>query len=210
MIRSSRARVRASAWNCATAPGPTDSRASRPTPRISANRAGSSWLVREHEIGVSVFMGASVHLQPDFKSRPVKDVTLTIGQVAQRAGLNASAIRFYEAEGLLPEPARVGGQRRYREDTLARLGVIDVAKRAGFSLDDIRILLDGGGPAHQQLQSLARRKLPEVDELIARAQRVRGWLEAATDCDCETLDVCELFARQEHLPPEGLRESSVP
>jgi MerR family redox-sensitive transcriptional activator SoxR len=140
----------------------------------------------------------------------LKDTTLTIGQVAKRAGLNTSAIRFYEAEGLLPEPARVGGQRRYREDTLVRLGVIDVAKRAGFSLDDIRVLLGAGGPAHEQLQRLARRKLPEVDELIARAQRVRSWLEAAIGCDCETLDVCELFARQEHLPPEGLRQLSVP
>jgi MerR family redox-sensitive transcriptional activator SoxR len=106
------------------------------------------------------------------------DGTLTIGQVAKRAGLNLSAIRYYEEKGLLPDAPRVSGQRRYTEDTLARLGVIDVAKRAGFSLEDIRVLLDtsdAGQPAHQQLQDLARRKLPEVEELIARAQRVH-WL----------------------------------
>jgi MerR family transcriptional regulator, redox-sensitive transcriptional activator SoxR len=135
------------------------------------------------------------------------DATLTIGQIARRAGLNVSAIRYYEAHGLLPEAPRVGGQRRYGEGTLARLGVIDVAKRAGFSLDDIGTLLsasDAGEPAHAQLQQLARRKLPEVEELIARADMVRQWLTAAQQCDCDTLDVCALFAEQHPLPPKRL------
>ena len=103
------------------------------------------------------------------------DSNFTIGEVAKRAGLNVSAIRFYEAEGLLPEAPRVAGQRRYGDATLSRLGVIDVAKRAGFSLDDIRVLLDAsdkGEPAHNRLQELAERKLPEVDELIRRAELV--------------------------------------
>lgn len=137
----------------------------------------------------------------------MEDATLTIGQVAQRAGLNVSAIRYYEAEGLLPEAPRVAGQRRYTEDTLGRLGVIDVAKRAGFSLEDIRLLLtaaDAGEPAHTELQELAERKLPEVEELIDRAQAVRRWLVTATGCGCDTLDVCALFTKQAPLPPEGL------
>ena len=135
------------------------------------------------------------------------DATLTIGQVAQRAGLNVSAIRYYEAEGLLPEAPRVAGQRRYSDEMLTRLGVIDIAKRAGFSLHDIRVLLtatDAGEPAHGQLRELADRKLPEVEELIARANAVRGWLKTASGCGCETLDVCGLFAAERALPDEGL------
>jgi MerR family transcriptional regulator, redox-sensitive transcriptional activator SoxR len=134
------------------------------------------------------------------------DGTLTIGQVAKRARLNLSAIRYYEAKSLLPEAPRVSGQRRYGEDALARLGVIDVAKRAGFSLDEIRVLLDAsdaGEPAHERLQQLARRKLPEVDELIDRAERVRGWLQTATGCGCDTLDVCALFTQEDRLPAHG-------
>ena len=135
------------------------------------------------------------------------DAPLTIGQVAKRAGMNVSAIRYYELQGLLPQAPRVSGQRRYGADTFAQLGVIDVAKRAGFSLDEIRLLLnatDAGEPAHAQLQELAERKLPEVDELIERAQRVHAWLRTATGCGCDTLDVCALFDSAGTLPPEGL------
>ena len=123
-----------------------------------------------------------------------------IGEVARRAGLRTSAIRYYESVGLLPEPPRESGQRRYGDDTLRRLQVIEVAKRAGFSLDEARVLLatgNGGPPAHAQLRELAERKLPEVDELIARAQAMRAWLLTARACECETLDVCGLFDPEE-------------
>ena len=124
------------------------------------------------------------------------DATLSIGAVAEKAGVNVSAIRFYERENLLPEPERVSGQRRYTAATVQRLGIIDVAKQAGFSLDEVRVLLtsiDQGAPAHEQLQALATRKLPEVDALIERAQTMRDWLTTASDCGCETLESCALF-----------------
>jgi MerR family transcriptional regulator, redox-sensitive transcriptional activator SoxR len=126
----------------------------------------------------------------------MKDATLSIGEVADRAGVTVSAIRFYEREGLLPRPERVGGQRRFAEDTVQRLGVIDVAKQAGFSLDEVRALLtstDEGAPAHQQLQALAARKLPEVEALIGRAEAMRAWLTAASGCGCDSLGECGLF-----------------
>ena len=136
----------------------------------------------------------------------MRDATLSIGEVARRAGLKTSAIRYYESVGLLPEARRESGQRRYGDDTLRRLQVIDVAKRAGFSLDEARVLLstgNGGTPAYAQLRELAARKLPEVDELISRAQAMRAWLVTASGCDCETLDVCGLFDAQAVGPPSG-------
>lgn len=122
--------------------------------------------------------------------------TLTIGQLAQRMGLNTSAIRFYESVGVLPAPERVSGQRRYTLETVRRLQALDVAKRAGFTLEEAGLLLagtEGGSPAHEQLRELAARKLPEVDALIAQAQAMRAWLTTATGCKCDTLDVCALF-----------------
>jgi MerR family transcriptional regulator, redox-sensitive transcriptional activator SoxR len=135
----------------------------------------------------------------------VDEATLTIGQIARQAGLRTSAIRYYESVGLLPEPRRESGQRRYGNATLRRLRVIDVAKRAGFSLDEARVLLatgNGGPPAYAQLRDLAERKLPEVDELISRAQAMRAWLLTASDCTCETLDVCGLFDADQSPPPQ--------
>ena len=69
------------------------------------------------------------------------EATLTIGEVARRAGLNTSAIRYYESRGVLPQPERESGRRRYTEETVQRLHVIEVAKRAGFTLDEARVLL---------------------------------------------------------------------
>lgn len=125
------------------------------------------------------------------------DTTLSIGEVAREAGLSVSAIRFYERNGLLPEAERVGGKRRFEPDVVRRLQVIGVAKQAGFSLDEIRELLDSidrGAPAHQELRALAARKLPEMDALIERARAMRDWLTVAADCGCESLEDCVLFA----------------
>lgn len=126
----------------------------------------------------------------------MEDATLTIGQVAEQVGLRTSAIRYYEKVGVLPEPTRASGQRRYSPETVRKLRVIGIAQRAGFTLEEAAVLLatgDGGEPAYAQLRELAQRKLPEVDALIARAQAMRDWLATATDCNCETLDVCALF-----------------
>lgn len=123
--------------------------------------------------------------------------TIGIGEVATKANVSVSAIRFYEREGLLPEAERVGGKRRFGADAVRRLGVIDVAKQAGFSLDEIRALLDSidqGAPAHEELQALAASKLPEMDALIERTRAMRDWLAMASACGCESLEDCALFA----------------
>jgi MerR family redox-sensitive transcriptional activator SoxR len=119
---------------------------------------------------------------------------MRIGEVAEQAGVSTSLIRYYERIGLLPAPERVSGQRRYAGAVLRRLAVIDVAQRAGLSLEEISELVHAGNePISDQLRELAQRKLPEIDALIDRAQRVRGWLQTAGDCGCQTIDECALF-----------------
>jgi MerR family redox-sensitive transcriptional activator SoxR len=119
---------------------------------------------------------------------------MRIGEVAEQAGVRTSLIRYYERIGLLPAAERVSGQRRYDASVFRRLAVIDVAQRAGLSLEEIAELVRAGDePMSEQLRELAQRKLPEIDALIDRAQRVRAWLETATGCGCPTIDDCALF-----------------
>jgi MerR family redox-sensitive transcriptional activator SoxR len=143
----------------------------------------------------------------------MNDATLTIGEVAQLAGLRTSAIRYYESIGVLPEPERESGQRRYSKETVRQLQVIDVAKRAGFTLEEARALLSTdreGSPAYAQLRELAQRKLHQVDALIERAQAMRAWLHAATGCGCQTLDSCALFDADSQSLPVRRRTSRRP
>jgi MerR family redox-sensitive transcriptional activator SoxR len=119
---------------------------------------------------------------------------MRIGDVARRAGVRVSLIRYYEEVGLVPVPERVSGQRRYDERVLRRLAVIDVAQRAGLSLREIRELVEhGNDPLSERLREVADRRLPEIDALIERAQRVRQWLQAAQGCGCRAIDECRLF-----------------
>ena len=119
---------------------------------------------------------------------------LPIGEVAERVGMSPSRIRYYEARGLLAEPDRVAGRRRYSEDVLRRLSIIDAAQRVGFTLDEIQDLLGSRDqPAHERLRELALMKLPELDELIARARSVRRLLRICSTCDCESIEACRMF-----------------
>lgn len=94
---------------------------------------------------------------------------LTISEVAKRAGIRTSAIRYYESVGLLPLPRRVSGQRRYHTDILRRLAFIQAAQAVGFSVAEMRTLLhelDEDTPVSARWQVLAKQKLAEVDVLI--------------------------------------------
>jgi MerR family redox-sensitive transcriptional activator SoxR len=141
----------------------------------------------------------------------LEEATLSIGDVAGRAGVRTSSIRYYESIGVLPEPERQSGQRRYGLDAVERLKVIDVAQQAGFSLSEIRELLESSdrGQVSEQLKALAERKLPEVDELIVRAQAMKAWLETATACNCSTLDVCGLFDQKQGGPDRAVAAAEL-
>lgn len=118
---------------------------------------------------------------------------MTIGELAARAGLAASTIRYYEEVKLLPRPARASGRRVFDEATLDRLLVITFAKEAGFSLREIRQLFDGFAsetPAGVRWQKLATAKLAEMEALAARIEAMKAVLRDALRCGCVELDAC--------------------
>lgn len=119
---------------------------------------------------------------------------LQIGELAKRAGVATSAIRYYESIGLMPEPYRVSGQRRYGDDALHRLEFIAAAQRAGFTLREIAEL-----SGDFDMRALARRKLPEVQEQLKRTRQIKRWLDTASECDCASPDECTLFDGEEAL-----------
>ena len=121
---------------------------------------------------------------------------LTIGEVARRAGVATSSIRYYERIGLLPEPDRLGGQRRYDARVLGKLGFIGIAQSAGFKLREIKELIAGIDGAHgmgEKMRPLSVLKLGEVEALLDRTKAMKGWLEVAQACGCATPAECALF-----------------
>jgi len=116
-------------------------------------------------------------------------VGMTIGEVARRAELRPSAIRYYEKLGLLPKPWRSGGRRRYDAGILERLAIVRFAKFVGFRIDEIKLLLDGssGRPPPQRWRHIAERKVGEVDTLITEAIAVRTLLQQTLQQGCPKL-----------------------
>jgi len=118
---------------------------------------------------------------------------MRIGELARGAGLNASAIRYYEKCGLLLSPHRSGGQRRYPKDTLDRVLLIRFASDMGFSLGEIRLFLSGlqdNAPVGARWKNLAHRKIREVERSIERSRRLKSLLEHLLHCHCASLQVC--------------------
>jgi MerR family redox-sensitive transcriptional activator SoxR len=118
---------------------------------------------------------------------------LTIGELARRAGVQTSAIRYYERVGLLPPPKRVNGRRRYPDQTLKRLGMIQLARQAGFRIRELQVLFaesPADSPVSLRWQSLAKNKMAELDAMIVRAQSIKAWLRQAEQCRCTHIEDC--------------------
>ena len=116
---------------------------------------------------------------------------MTIGQVAKESGFTASAIRYYEQVGLLPRPARAGGRRHYDRSILERLAILERAKSCGFSLAETRQLFHGfreGTPPSERWQTLARRKIAELEELERKIAATKELLQRP--CACKDLAEC--------------------
>jgi MerR family transcriptional regulator, redox-sensitive transcriptional activator SoxR len=118
---------------------------------------------------------------------------MKIGELASRAGLHASAIRYYESVGLLAPPYRVGGQRRYSPDALDRVLLVRFSSEMGFSLAEIKLFLNGlrdNAAVGPRWKKLAAKKLSEVEDRIARALRLKTLLQNLLHCRCASLKQC--------------------
>jgi MerR family copper efflux transcriptional regulator len=122
---------------------------------------------------------------------------LTIGRIAQSAGVAIDTIRFYEREGLLPEPRRrPSGYREYDQATVSRLRFIRRAKDLGFTLDEIRDLLALSADRNDGVEGVRERaaaRLQAIDERMAELQRVRDGLS-------ELVDACPGHGAPEDCP----------
>lgn len=118
---------------------------------------------------------------------------LTIGEVSRRTGQTVVALRHWEAIGLLPPLPRAGGKRRFPEDMISRISMIDLIRRVGFSLDETRELLGtrrAGRPPGGAWRELVVRKEAELDELAAAIHAARTLLVHLADCRCPSFADC--------------------
>jgi MerR family redox-sensitive transcriptional activator SoxR len=118
---------------------------------------------------------------------------MKIGELAARANLNASAIRYYEKLGLLAPPQRLGGQRRYPSDALHRVLLIRFATDMGFTLSEIKLFLSGlrdNTPVGPRWKKLATRKLHDVELNIVRSLKLKSLLHGLLRCRCVSLQQC--------------------
>jgi MerR family redox-sensitive transcriptional activator SoxR len=126
---------------------------------------------------------------------------LSIGEVSERTGVAASALRYYEAEGLIASERSDGGQRRFRREMLRRVAFVKVAQRVGLSLDDVRaafaLLPEGRTPTKADWTRLSRAWRPRLDEQIAVLVALRDQLDSCIGCGCLSLRRCALYNRDD-------------
>jgi MerR family redox-sensitive transcriptional activator SoxR len=118
---------------------------------------------------------------------------MRIGELAKKARIRPSAIRFYESAGLLPRASRQSGQRRFGEDAELCLTIIEFARAAGFSISEIKLLFHGfqpDTPASNRWRRLAQTKLRHIDQLMSRLKVMQKLLKGSLRCQCLKLEDC--------------------
>lgn len=119
---------------------------------------------------------------------------LSIGQLAAKAEVNASTLRYYESVGLLPTPERKNGQRRYNEELLDRINFIKVAQQTGFNIQEITILLEGFEPGDslpERWEQMARQKRSDLEERKKQINSMIQILDSGLSCKCLTWSECK-------------------
>lgn len=132
---------------------------------------------------------------------------LTIGELSARSGLAPSAIRFYEAHGLVTAQRTAGNQRRFRRSTLRRLAFIRSAQRVGLTLEEITAALatlpEGRTPTRADWARLSQSWRPRIDEQIDRLVRLRDRLDGCIGCGCLSLQRCALQNPEDEAHEDG-------
>ena len=132
---------------------------------------------------------------------------LTIGETAARSGVATSALRFYEAEGLISSTRTTGNQRRYERSTLRRIALIQAGKAAGIPLEDLRNALAAlpgdRTPTKRDWERLSRRWRDDLDRRIATLEALRGRLTGCIGCGCLSLKTCALLNPEDEAAALG-------
>lgn len=122
---------------------------------------------------------------------------LTMGEVTHRSGFAASALRYYEAEGLISATRSPGGRRQFERSTLRRLAFIRAASNVGLTLQEIREELDtlpeGRTPTKADWSRISRHWRARLDEQIAALQSLRNGLDSCIGCGCLSLQRCRIY-----------------
>jgi len=122
---------------------------------------------------------------------------LTIGEFSSRSGVAPSALRFYEAEGLIGARRTSGNQRRYDRATLRRVALIQGGRAAGIPLEEIRAALETlpsqRTPTRRDWERLSRGWRADIDHRIATLQALRNRLTTCIGCGCLSIDRCSLL-----------------
>jgi MerR family redox-sensitive transcriptional activator SoxR len=123
--------------------------------------------------------------------------TIAIGALAKRSGIAASALRFYEAQGLITSTRSAGGRRVFARDALRRVAFIRVAQSVGLSLQDVRAALirlpDQRTPTRLDWERLSRAWRPILDRRIDSLIGLRERLTSCIGCGCLSLKTCALY-----------------
>jgi MerR family transcriptional regulator, redox-sensitive transcriptional activator SoxR len=132
---------------------------------------------------------------------------LTIGELAERAGVATSAIRFYESRGLLSSARTTGNQRRYERSTLRRVAFIRTAQRVGLTLEEIgealATLPERRTPTKADWHRLSQAWRPRLDQQIRRLELLRDRLDGCIGCGCLSLRSCALTNPADDLADQG-------
>jgi MerR family transcriptional regulator, redox-sensitive transcriptional activator SoxR len=132
---------------------------------------------------------------------------LTIGEVARRTGVAASALRFYESEGLISATRTDGNQRRYARATLRRIAFIQAGKTAGIPLAEIQAALDRlpaeRAPNRRDWEVLSERWREDLDRRIETLLALRDRLTGCIGCGCLSLDTCYLLNPEDEAAELG-------